>query len=60
MSKHDKKVILFLVEGESDAVSFAVEGNYKDTWNFIQQDTNSLKRYSNIHLLFDKYKEILK
>lgn len=32
--------------------AFAVTGDYKETWNFIQQDTNSLKRFSNIHLLF--------
>lgn len=32
--------------------TFAVAGDYKETWSFIQQDTNSLKRYSNIHLLF--------
>ena len=32
--------------------TFAVSGDYKNTWRFIQQNTNSLKRYSNIHLLF--------
>lgn len=32
--------------------TFAVPGNYEETWNFIKQDCNSLKRYSNLHLLF--------
>ena len=32
--------------------TFAVPGDYKETWSFIQQGNNSLKRYSNIHLLF--------
>ncbi len=30
--------------------SFAVKGNYAESWNFIKLDTNSLKRYSNFHL----------
>lgn len=34
--------------------TFAVPGEYKDTWNFIKQDDNSLKRYCNFHLLFSK------
>ncbi|MDF2820434.1 MAG: hypothetical protein K0R15_875 [Clostridiales bacterium] len=29
---------------------FAVSGDYNETWNFIQQGTNSLNRYSNFHL----------
>ena len=33
---------------------FAVQGDYKQTWNFIKQETNSLKRYSNLHLLFEQ------
>jgi hypothetical protein len=33
---------------------FAVPGDYKATWEFIRQGTNSLKRYSNVHLLFEK------
>lgn len=36
---------------ESD---FAVKGDYKESWNFIKQDTNSLKRYSNFHLFFNQ------
>lgn len=31
---------------------FAVNGDYKSTWNFIQKDCNSLKRFSNFHLFF--------
>lgn len=30
---------------------FAVQGDYRDTWDFIKKDTNSLKRYSNFHLI---------
>lgn len=36
---------------------FAVKGDYKQTWDFIKQDTNSLKRYSNLHLLFEVKKD---
>ena len=32
--------------------SFAVKGEYKDTWKFIKKDLNSLKRYCNFHLFF--------
>lgn len=33
--------------------AFAVKGDYKQTWDFIKKETNSLKRYSNLHLLFE-------
>lgn len=33
---------------------FAVKGGYKETWDFIKQNGNSLKRYSNFHLFFGK------
>lgn len=32
---------------------FAVKGNYKETWEFIKLNGNSLKRYSNFHLFFE-------
>jgi hypothetical protein len=32
---------------------FAVKGDYKDTWEFIKLNGNSLKRYSNFHLFFE-------
>ena len=32
--------------------SFSVTGNYPQTWEYIKQETNSLKRKSNLHLLF--------
>lgn len=32
--------------------NFTVPGTYKDTWDFIKQDLNSLNRYSNFHLFF--------
>lgn len=31
---------------------FAVRGDYKETWEFIKIDGNSLKRYSKINLFF--------
>ena len=33
--------------------SFAVEGEYDETWEFIKQGNNSLNRYSNLHLVFE-------
>lgn len=30
---------------------FAVSGDYLETWEFIKRDNNSLKRFSNFHLL---------
>ena len=35
---------------------FAVPGDYKQTWDFIMQGTNSLNRFSNVHLLFSSIK----
>lgn len=32
----------------------AVEGNYRQTWKFIEKGTNSLNRFSNMHLIFEK------
>ena len=32
--------------------SFEVDGDYRETGEYIKQDTNSLKRKSNVHLLF--------
>lgn len=32
--------------------SFAVQGDYKETWSFIKLNNYSLKRYSNFHLFF--------
>lgn len=46
-------------EKESDfldfirAESFAVEGSYKESWEFIKQGSNSLNRYSNLYLVFE-------
>lgn len=34
--------------------NFAVEGTYADTWKFIMKDQNSLKRYSNLHLILEE------
>ena len=34
---------------------FAVNGNYKETWDFIKQGTNSLHRHCNFHLFFHAY-----
>lgn len=38
--------------------SIAVEGTYKQTWRFIEKGTNSLNRFSNMHLLFEKKKNV--
>lgn len=34
--------------------SFAVQGDYGSTWEFIKKDNNSLNRYCNFHLFFDE------
>ena len=31
---------------------YAVSGDYQSSWKFIQQDSNSLKRYTNLPLFF--------
>ncbi|WP_349674840.1 hypothetical protein [Lacrimispora sp.] len=36
---------------------FTVPGDYRDTWEFISQGTNSLNRHSNFHLLFQEFPE---
>ena len=33
---------------------FAVPGSYSQTWEFIRQERNSLNRYSNFHLYFER------
>lgn len=33
---------------------YAVKGTYDETWNFITADSNSLKRFTNFHLLFSE------
>lgn len=35
---------------------FALTGGYKDTWEFIKKDTNSLKRYTNFNLYLNTIK----
>lgn len=37
--------------------SFKVSGSYQETWSFIKLNSNSLKRYSNLWLFFEKDKE---
>lgn len=39
--------------------AIAPEGGYLETWQFIQQGTNSLHRHSNLHLLFDPEQGII-
>ena len=34
--------------------SVAVEGSYKETWEYIEKDLNSLNRHSNMNLIFEK------
>ena len=31
----------------------AVKGNYRETWDFIKKDLNSVNRNSNLHLFFE-------
>lgn len=33
--------------------SVAVEGSYKETWEYIEKDLNSLNRHSNMNLIFE-------
>lgn len=33
--------------------SVAVSGTYKETWKYIEKDKNSLRRHSNMHLIFE-------
>lgn len=49
---HEHDFLNFI--GASD---FTVTGEYKETWEFIKQGTNSLKRYSNFHLCFNEENE---
>lgn len=35
------------------ALTIAVPGTYKETWDFIEKDKNSLNRYTNMHLIFE-------
>jgi hypothetical protein len=35
---------------------FALTGTYKETWDFIKKDTNSLKRYTNFNLYINTMK----
>lgn len=46
---HEREFVKFIKES-----SFSVLGDYKDTWNFIKKGNNSLNRYSNFGLFFDK------
>lgn len=47
--KEPEKFIEFM---ESEEV--AVAGSYSQTWSFIQEDTNSLKRHSNLRVLLEQ------
>lgn len=46
--REDPNAFLFFL-ANSD---FTVKGDYKESWNFIFEGTNSLHRYCNLHLLF--------
>ena len=39
------------------ADDIAVFGSYKETWDYIMQNTNSLKRNSNFHIIFEEEKK---
>jgi len=36
--------------------TFAVKKNYKDSWKFIKENNNSIKRFSNLNIVLDEYK----
>jgi hypothetical protein len=48
--RFDGKEVEFLEFIRND--EFAVPGDFKETWEFIKKDNNSLKRYCNFHLFF--------
>lgn len=50
--KFYKKEASFLEFIRND--KFAVKGEYKETWEFIKVNGNSLKRFSNFHLYFEE------
>lgn len=37
--------------------SFSVQQDYVNSWKFIKEGLNSLNRYSNVHLIFEKIRE---
>lgn len=38
--------------------SIAPGGSYRQTWSFIQKETNSLKRYTNMGIIFEEEENI--
>jgi len=51
-SKNLEDFIIFINDS-----TFAINKGYKDSWNFIKIETNSLKRYSNFHLYINNIKK---
>lgn len=48
----EKSFISFLSNND-----FTTQGDYKETWQFIKEDCNSLNRYCNFHLYFEMNKK---
>lgn len=48
-SDYPEEFLQFLYNAE-----FHVEGDYKETWDFIMQNGNSLNRYSNMSVFFER------
>lgn len=48
-SEKPMEFLRFLKEGE-----FAIGGSYEESWDFIMKNGNSLKRYSNVALFFQR------
>ena len=46
---HPEEFLAYLYNEE-----FHVNGSYKETWDFIMKDTNSLKRWCNVAIFFEK------
>ena len=48
-SEHSEKFLQLLYD-----TTFHVLGTYEETWKFIMENGNSLKRYCNFSLFFEK------
>ncbi len=48
--KYEGKINEFIEFLSGSAV--AVHGTYQKTWDFIEKERNSLKRHTNMHLMF--------
>lgn len=52
---NEEEFIKFICDSE-----FTVHGDYKETWEFLKKDLNSLGRYSNFNLFFHDFRSCIK